>query len=249
MGEDNTASDTPIGGVLAHSVSGDVSVQNCLYFGNSMNTLPSKGAIVGVISSGAVSTTALSQNFYCTPQSGIKGIGHYERAISPAGGNRDIDLTDHHGAVCAHVVTADADIADMGSADTPLTPGGITPYANGVMFNDVHYSHILALEATTAAMRWQTSTAASSTSSCAAAASIAMATGTPSACPSASALRGLSSAKKGGKYASSTPKEAIISTARWMSHITAKQATGKKTTIYTSSSRPQTSWTPERPTS
>lgn len=146
MGEDNTASNTPIGGILAHSVSGDVSVQKCLYFGHSMNTLPSKGAIVGVISSGAVSTTALSQNFYCTPQSGIKGIGHYERAISPAGGNLDIDLTDHHGAVCAHVVTADADISDMGSAGTPLTPGGITPYDNGIKFNDVHYSHILALE-------------------------------------------------------------------------------------------------------
>lgn len=146
LGENNESSDSSIGGILGLSEhnEGDVAVQNCLYYGNSMNTTARNGAIVGFITRSATYSTTLEQNFYCTAQSGIKGIGYYEKSPNNLS---DVDEITYHGAVCAHIVSAsDDDIADMGKAKSPLAYSGITPYDYGVEYGGVYYSHVLALE-------------------------------------------------------------------------------------------------------
>lgn len=140
-----------VGGILGYSehTAGDVSVQNCLYYStqNSLRNTKFKGAIVGNINDGTSYSTTLQQNFYYTTQAAIKGVGYKEKEPSEAPGTPEynIDVAVDHGAVCTHIVSAQADIDDMGVI-TVTRDNGITLYTNGIKFKDVYYSHILALE-------------------------------------------------------------------------------------------------------
>ena len=144
LGENNESSDSSIGGILGlseHNV-GDVAVQNCLYYGNSMNMTARNGAIIGYINYSTTYSATLEQNFYCTSQDGVYGIGYKD-----LGGERsetDYDEKTTNGAVPARVVTSVADITEMGTAGSAYS-NGITPYDYGVMYDGVYYSHVLIL--------------------------------------------------------------------------------------------------------
>jgi hypothetical protein len=135
----------------------NVSISDCLYYGSSLSGDPTKtGGIVGCLyvnTSNNSSKVTLSNNFYTYPTTSVKGTGQWKEKYSSAY-DRTHDAGDIfrntilgnniNGAVRAHVVSASADIEDMGAAGTPVE-NGITPYAYGVKFGNTYYSHVLAL--------------------------------------------------------------------------------------------------------
>jgi hypothetical protein len=123
-----------------------VTIQDCLYYGNSVSG-NRKGGIIGTLSAGSpYSKTDFSNNFYCYPlNSGeLKGVGY--KFIEYNNEPTNFDITATYGAVRARVVSESQDIADMGTEGTQLYIGGITPYTYGIKYADKYYSHVLALE-------------------------------------------------------------------------------------------------------
>lgn len=150
-----------IGGIIGHcgyegthpDDASDITVSNCLYYGSSLSKEGNKGYVGTVIGGyyanpnyGGYSKVTFSNNYYTYPNANVKGIGSESIKVADNTDNKsNLDIAGNNAAVCAHVVSAsEADIADMGTASTPV--GDITPYANGIKYDGTYYSHVLALE-------------------------------------------------------------------------------------------------------
>lgn len=131
-----------------------VTVANCLYYGASLRAATNCAGYIGAILGGyyenenyqRYSVVSFSENYYTYPDASVMAVGLQSVKYSESTTDRrDLDLTAGSAAVRAHVVSASADISDMGTAGTPVV-GGVTPYTYGIKFGDTYYSHVLALE-------------------------------------------------------------------------------------------------------
>lgn len=130
-------------------------VSNCLYYGNSLTAAEGYSGRIGGIFGAYYSNVfhqlysriAFSNNYYTYPDTSVMGVGMETkvRGESLSDITSNLDITDDYAAVRVRAVSASADIADMGTADTPVV-GGITPYTYGIKYADKYYSHVLALE-------------------------------------------------------------------------------------------------------
>lgn len=131
-----------------------VTVSNCLYYGTSLRAATNCAGYIGAIFGGyyenenyqRYSVVSFSENYYTYPDASVMAVGLQSVKYSESTTDRrDLDLTVGSAAVRAHVVSASADISDMGTAGTPVVRG-VTPYTYGIKFGDAYYSHVLALE-------------------------------------------------------------------------------------------------------
>ena len=150
--------DIGVGGIVGTcgnqtgSLSTVTRITNCLYYGTSLTGHSNyTGGIIGncYTTSGNIagqSKVTLSHNFYTYPDASIKGIGFWRMTTGSYNNDQNnYDITDNDdSAIRVHAVTANADIEDMGTPDTPVE-NGITPYTYGVKYGNAYYSHILAL--------------------------------------------------------------------------------------------------------
>ena len=154
--------DYDIGGIIGYcGYSGtnledklNITVSNCLYYGASLSAAQGYSGHIGGIfggyysnyNNGGYSIVRFSNNYYTYPDASVKGVGHESiKSNENTTNSSNIDLTADYAAVRAHAVSEEADIADMGTAGTPIE-GGITPYTYGIRYGDTYYSHVLALE-------------------------------------------------------------------------------------------------------
>ena len=150
-----------IGGIIGHcgytGTQGDyasnITVTNCLYYGSSLSFAEGYTGVVGAViggyysnsNYGGYSTVTFSNNYYTYPNAIVKGIGLESiKSGENTTDNSNLDIVSNNAAVCAHVVSASDDIADMGTAGASVA-NGITPYTYGIEYGGTYYSHVLAL--------------------------------------------------------------------------------------------------------
>ena len=126
-----------------------VTIADCLYYGASVSgTGNYLGGIIGNCyeNTNGYSAINLSNNFYTYPDASVKGIGHKDYKVGENTTKMsNIDVAASHGAVCARVVTSEADIADMGTQNGATNTAGVAVYENGIAYGSKYYSHVLAL--------------------------------------------------------------------------------------------------------
>ena len=126
-----------------------VTIADCLYYGASVSgTGNHLGGIIGNCyeNTNGYSAINLSNNFYTYPDASVKGIGHKDYKVGENTTKMsNIDVAASHGAVCARVVTSEADIADMGTQNGATNTAGVAVYENGIAYGSKYYSHVLAL--------------------------------------------------------------------------------------------------------
>ena len=133
-----------------------VTIDDCLFHGTSVSGTGSENHLGGIIGSCYenknynYSKIILSNNFYTYPDASVKGIGFktYVNGESITHTSSFDEGGDSHGAVCARVVTSEADISDMGTQKNGATytvGTVVTVYENGITYDGTYYSHVLAL--------------------------------------------------------------------------------------------------------
>jgi len=132
----------------------EVNISGCLYYGTSLEGSSEAGGIVGCfftvsgLDFAYYSIVNLVDNFYTYPNASVQGAGMWRNTIDTSSRTfQNIDINGNKGAIRVRVVTAQADIDDMGSQRNDVDYSDVIAYYNkGVKYGDVFYSHVLALE-------------------------------------------------------------------------------------------------------